>query len=79
MMQRCWDGDRAKRMSAVECWQLVDQELSVMQRDAFDVFFSHRWGAKAFLCHVCCLLRNAGYKVWYDQTNMEIDGGDARC
>ena len=36
------------------------QELAVIEKGEFDVFFSHRWASKAFLCHLHALLTKLG-------------------
>ena len=39
---------------------VVMQELAVIEKGEFDVFFSHRWASKAFLCHLHALLTKLG-------------------
>ena len=36
------------------------QELAVIEKGEFDVFFSHRWASKAFLSHLHALLTKLG-------------------
>ena len=70
MIERCWDSDRNKRLSAVECYAIVSHVHSVFEKKSFDVFFSHRWAMKHFLSHLYNLLTRLGYRVWYDQVDM---------
>ena len=39
---------------------VVMQELAVIEKGEFDVFFSHRWASKAFLSHLHALLTKLG-------------------
>ena len=39
---------------------VVMQEVAVIEKGEFDVFFSHRWATKAFLCHLHALLTKLG-------------------
>ena len=39
---------------------MVMQQLAVIEKDEFDVFFSHRWASNAFLCHLHALLTKLG-------------------
>ena len=39
---------------------VVMQELAVIEKGEFNVFFSHRWASKAFLCHLHALLTKLG-------------------
>ena len=73
MIHCCWDGDRIKRLSAVECWATIQHNLNIMEKEEFDIFFSHRWKKKPFLSHLFNLLTKSGYRVWYDQNNMSHD------
>ena len=73
MMNDCWSVDRKKRMSAAQCYGVLQQARSVHMQGSFDLFFSHAWIDKALLSHVYRLLVREGYKVWYDQYNSLIN------
>ena len=73
MIKCCWDGDRSVRLSAVQCWATIQQDLNLMEQHEFDIFFSHRWARKPFLSHLFNILTKSGYRVWYDQNDMSHD------
>ena len=73
MIECCWDEERSKRKSAVECLSILQYNLDLLSTGHFDVFFSHAWVDKPLLCHVYHTLTKLGYRVWYDQTDMGHD------
>ena len=70
MIQRCWDKDRARRFTALDCYHILDQAYNTLSQAKFDIFFSHPWRNKNVLSHVKKFLNSHGYRVWYDQNNM---------
>jgi hypothetical protein len=80
LLASMWNGDRKKRISAVECFSRLDNVAQSLSTSAYDVFFSHTWASKPFLSHVHYLLCRTGYKVWYDQLDMRHDlDGSMKC
>jgi serine/threonine protein kinase len=73
MIVDCWDDERSKRKSAIECLSILSQECEILKGGEFDIFFSHAWKNKPFLSHVHRLLVRSGYRVWYDVTDMGHD------
>ena len=73
MIEKCWDKRRERRFTAVQCYTCISQVHNVMSKKKFDIFFSHPWAEKPFLCHVYSLLVGQGYRVWYDQNDMGYD------
>ena len=73
MVERCWDKDRAQRLSAAECYAILNQAYLLSSASEYDIFFSHPWADKPLLSRVCLALRRKGYKVWYDQDHMGWD------
>jgi serine/threonine protein kinase len=70
MVKRCFGADRSQRMNANECFLLLEHAYLSLSSDHFDIFFSHPWRDKSFLKHVFSMLTAAGYRVWYDQLEM---------
>jgi serine/threonine protein kinase len=73
MILDCWDVDRSKRKSAIECLSIVSTQCELLKGGEFDIFFSHASKNKPFLSHVHQLLVRNGYRVWYDMTDMGHD------
>ena len=60
----CWSS------SVFQLKAVVMQELAVIEKGEFDVFFSHRWASKAFLSHLHALLTKLGKIVYFSCTYM---------
>ncbi len=81
MIETCWSVDRTKRLSALECYNILDHVYSSMMSIDYDIFFSHRWAQKNVLQYVKYHLTGCNYKVWYDEVDMgnhlvnEMKGG----
>ena len=71
MIQKCWSSDPSLRLSAQECYELLDFNHSVETNENFDIFFSHTWVSKSFLKNVYKSLVKYGYRVWYDEVEMK--------
>ena len=71
MIRACFRADRKERMSADECFVLLDVVYMRLCTNHFDIFFSHPWADKSFLKHVFAILASAGYRVWYDVLDMK--------
>lgn len=61
------------RPSAADCFCTLNTAWITVAKEPYDIFFSHTWNDKPFLCHLYYILSKAGYKVWYDQNNMGHD------
>jgi len=77
MIEKCWSPDRNIRLTATECYAILSHNLSVVKEHKFDIFFSHAWANKPILSHVYKWLTGAGFRVWYDQTDMGYDLKDS--
>ena len=81
MIETCWSVDRTKRLSALQCYNILDHVYSSMISNDYDIFFSHRWTQKNVLRFVKYQLTGCNYKVWYDEEDMgnhlqaEMKGG----
>jgi hypothetical protein len=73
MIQLCWDKERKSRLTAIECEARLRHCYEVLCSADFDIFLSHSWRDKPFLCHVYHLLTRQGCRVWYDQADMGLD------
>ncbi len=73
MIACCWDKDRASRLSALQCYNTLDQAFNVLSQAKFDIFFSHPWKNKNILSYVKKFLNSHGYRVWYDENEMGWD------
>jgi hypothetical protein len=73
LLQNLWEVDRARRPNAATCYTILNQVLLPLISSSYDIFFSHPWISKPFLCHVYHFLSATGYKVWYDQKDMGHD------
>jgi hypothetical protein len=72
-LENLWDKDRTRRPNATTCFTKLHQVLLPLISSSYDIFFSHPWISKPFLCHVYHFLSATGYKVWYDQKDMGHD------
>ena len=69
MIAACWDGDKRKRYSAMQCYALVSQELSLLQAHSFDVYLSHASPTHvAFVSILSGILARYGYKIFISPT-----------
>ncbi len=73
MIQQCWDKDRAKRLSALQCYNTLELAYNILSQAKFDIFFSHPWKNKNVLRHVKKYLNSHGYRVWYDENDIGWD------
>ena len=73
MIECCWDKDRANRLSALQCYNTLDQAYNVLSQAKFDIFFSHPWKNKNILSYVKKFLNSHRYRVWYDENEMGWD------
>ena len=73
MIQRCWDKDRTVRLTALDCYNILDQAYYILSQAKFDIFLSHPWRNKNVLQYVKKFLNSYGYRVWYDQNDMGWD------
>jgi serine/threonine protein kinase len=73
MIRSCFNVDRSTRMTADECFVLLDHVHMRVSSSRFDIFFSHPWSDKSFLKHVFAILSTVGYRVWYDMLEMKWD------
>ena len=70
MIKYCWHFDREERLSAMQCFGIVNQCRDIFANRFFDIFLSHRWSEKYFVRHLYKLLVSSGYRVWYDENDM---------
>jgi hypothetical protein len=73
MIENCWSKDRSKRLTAIECKSVVERKHTALSGRKFDIFFSHKSQDKPMLSHVYNFLSRSGYKVWYDNNDIQID------
>ncbi len=73
MIECCWDNDRSKRLTALQCFNTLELAYNVLSQAKFDIFFSHPWKNKNILRHVKKFLNSYGYRVWYDENEMKWD------
>ena len=73
MIQRCWDKNRARRDTALDCYNILDQAYNTLSQAKFDIFLSHPWRNKNVLRYVKKFLNSYGYRVWYDENEMGWD------
>ena len=73
LLKKAWHQDRSKRISALEAYSKCEFLSKSFSNDSFDIFFSHAWINKPFLVYVFNELTKSGYRVWYDQNDMEYD------
>jgi hypothetical protein len=70
MIECCWSVKRSDRLSAEECYSILNHYYTTFSHKQYDIFFSHAWKNKPFLTHVHNYLVRMGYIVWYDQSVM---------
>jgi serine/threonine protein kinase len=73
LLEHLWNTLRTQRPNATRCFAVLNQALLPLETSTYDIFFSHCWGDKDFLCHIYQFLSATGYKVWYDQKDMGHD------
>ena len=71
MIELCWSYDRTKRLPALKCLATIDQAWNIFSSNVFDIFLSHRWTEKYFVRHLYKVLHDRGYRVWYDENDMQ--------
>jgi hypothetical protein len=71
MIECCWDKEREKRKSAVQCLSILEYHLGVMMETKFDIYFSHSLGNQFMLSYVFHHLTQTGYRVWFDQNQTD--------
>jgi hypothetical protein len=73
LLELCWSPERSARPTALEFYSTVEQCYNVLSDSSYDIFFSHPWVMKTVLNHAKRYLTSLGYKVWYDQNDMQWD------
>ncbi len=73
MIELCWEKDRAKRLTALQCHNTLELAYNIISQAKFDIFFSHPWKNKNVLRHVKKFLNSHGYRVWYDENDIGWD------
>jgi serine/threonine protein kinase len=73
MIECCWSVKRSDRLSAEECYSILNHYYTTFSHKQYDIFFSHAWKNKPFLTHVHNYLVRMGYIVWYDQSEMRYN------
>ena len=73
MIQCCWDKDRTKRLSALQCYNTLELAYNILSQAKFDIFFSHPWRNKNVLRYAKKYLNSHGYRVWYDENDIGWD------
>ena len=66
-VKACWDTNRNRRKTAVECMQIYQYCYGIVSRKKFDIFFSHDPKKLPISTMVMQHLIRLGYRVWYDQ------------
>ena len=61
------------RPSISEFYALFNSIYDQIREGQFDLFMSHVWSEKPFLCQIYKILQLAGFRVWYDQNDMGVD------
>ena len=67
LIELCWDKDRSKRLSAVQCQAILDYNYDLILGHSFDIFISHSKTKRPFLSYISNILVQGGYRVWFDQ------------
>jgi len=73
LIEACWSVNRKDRPTALECYMRIDQCYNVFSNSSYDIFFSHPWTKKPVLRYVKRYFNSVGYKVWYDEDDMQWD------
>jgi hypothetical protein len=74
MIEKCWDKDRQKRLTSIECFSILDRLYNISIQSQFDIFLSHAWTSKPVVSNIYIMLTvKFGYRVWYDMNNMGHD------
>jgi hypothetical protein len=75
LIEACWSVNRRDRPTALECYMRIDQcyNYNVLSNSSYDIFFSHPWTQKPVLRYVKRYLNAVGYKVWYDEDDIQWD------
>ena len=75
MIERCWDSDRNKRLSAVECYAIVSHVHSDYEQKLSDICLSVSLARPKFISHLHNLLSKAGYRVYIEPMESEVLSG----
>jgi hypothetical protein len=77
MIIKCWDRVRVERPKALQTFMILDQCCNQLSNSHYDIFLSHPWTTKPVMRQVKRQLNLLGYKVWYDEINMQWDLQDS--
>ena len=73
LISSCWSNERASRLTAYACFEILEQCHARSSNLAFDIFFSYNWSQKKIGLHLVKMLTEAGYRVWIDRKDMSHD------
>ena len=68
LIEKCWDGKRSKRYTAVECYSVLQYLYNTLTKARFEIFLSHdetiHRGLSKFIFH---RLSQHGYSIYFNQ------------
>ena len=68
LIEKCWDGNRSKRYTAVECYSVLQYLYNTLTKARYDVYLSHdetyHLGLSKFIFH---RLSQHGYSIYFNQ------------
>ena len=67
LIKSCWDTNRQRRHTAVECLCTLQFYFGVYSKKKFDVFYSHSPKKNPISLFLLQHLIRLGYRVWFDQ------------
>lgn len=67
LIKLCWDTNRQRRLTAIECLCTFQFYYGVYSKKKFDIFYSHSPKKNPISLFLLQHLIRLGYRVWYDQ------------
>jgi serine/threonine protein kinase len=78
LITSCWGAERNQRKTAMECYTILSHaKLLLSTVKEYDVFLSHSWTSRPFVYQLCCRLRNFGFRVLFESSDIETFPVDA--
>jgi hypothetical protein len=77
LIEQCWQTDRSVRLSAVECFSVLQYQYDLMAASKqYDVFLSCTTATTPFTTLIFHRLTQLGFRVWFEHVQQDNEGND---
>ena len=73
LIEDCLSSIEDRRPTALECHTLIEKCYNAVNSITCDIYFDHPWGKRPVCQHIYRYLEDMGYKVWYDEFDVQWD------